>query len=274
VGLESGDGKSGHTDSDFRKWTIEGISINLIHSTAKGSNRTSRIDFLPNYQRQVADAALMGFFKKLFGKSDSRAVKLARKALYQAEKESEPYRVLGFAIIEAAIRCLERIKPFFLPGKGKTEAHLTEFWVFNEFLYFFMHMSNRAAFSEGFNEQERNAFLEKLFPGLIATVIDLFAEDLPEEIKEKFRGEFYDNVHSAEIGYSMSKELVSKEYKPLSGDSLLAKLSGNVAAKMDKQYNPEVLTQVTLAAFEELRNADIPKLVAGTRTALRNQPKD
>jgi len=221
----------------------------------------------------VADAALMGFFKKLFGKSDSRAVKLSRKALYQAEKKSEPYRVLGFAIIEAAIRCLERIKPFFLPGKV-TEAHLIEFRVFNEFLYFFMHMSNRAAFSEGFNEQERNAFLEKLFPGLIATVIDLFAEDLPEEIKEKFRGEFYDNVHSAEIGYSMSKELVSKEYKPLSGDSLLAKLSGNVAAKMDKQYNPEVLTQVTLAAFEELRNADIPKLVAGTRTALRNQLKD
>jgi hypothetical protein len=29
------DGKSGHTDSHDRKWTIEGISINLIDSTAK-----------------------------------------------------------------------------------------------------------------------------------------------------------------------------------------------------------------------------------------------
>jgi hypothetical protein len=215
----------------------------------------------------------MGFFKKLFGKGDSRAVKLARKALYQGEKGSEPYRVLGFAIIEAANRCLERIEPFFLPGKAKTEAHLTEFYVFNEFLYFFMHMSNRAAFSEGFNEQERNAFLEKLFPVLIATVIDLFAEDLPEEIKGRFRGEFYNNVHFAEIGYSTSKELVSKESKPSGGDSLLAKLSRNVGAKMDKQYNQEVLTQVTLAAFEELKKADIPKLVASIRTALRDLKK-
>jgi hypothetical protein len=215
----------------------------------------------------------MGFFKKLFGKGDSRAVKLARKALNQGEKGSEPYRALGFAIIEAANRCLERIEPFFLPGKAKTETHLTEFYVFNEFLYFFMHMSNRAAFSEGFNEQERNAFLEKLFPVLIATVIDLFAEDLPEETKGRFRGEFYNNVHSAEIGYSTSKELVSKESKPSGGDSLLAKLSRNVGAKMDKQYNPEVLTQVTLAAFEELKKADIPKLLAGIRTALRD-PKN
>jgi hypothetical protein len=86
----------------------------------------------------------MGFFKKLFGKGDSRAVKLARKVLDQAEKD--PYRVLGFTIIEAAIRCLERIKPFFLPGKAKTEAHLTEFYVFNEFLYFFLHMSHRGVF--------------------------------------------------------------------------------------------------------------------------------
>jgi len=216
----------------------------------------------------------MGFFTKLFGKGDSRAVKLARKALYQGEKGSEPYRVLGFAIIEAAIRCLERVKPFFLPGKAKTEAHLTELYVFNEFLYFFMHMSNRAAFSEGFNEQERNVLLERLFPVLIATIIDLFAEDLPEEIKGRIRGEFYDNVHFAEIGYSTSKELVSKESKPSSRDSLLAKLSRNVGAKMDKQYNPEVLTQVTLAAFEELKKADIPKLVAGIRTALRDQLKN
>src|SRR5258708_12979119 len=137
------------------------------------------MDFLRNYQMQVADAALMGFFKKLLGKGDSRAVKLARKALYQGEKESEPYHVLGFAIIEAAIRCLERIKPFFIAGKAKTEAHLTEFYVFNEFLYFFMHMSNRAAFSEGFNGPERNPLLEKLFPVLLPPLINLFTKHLP-----------------------------------------------------------------------------------------------
>ncbi len=206
----------------------------------------------------------MGVFKNLFGKGDSRAVKLAREALHRAEKESKPYSALGFAIIESATRCLEKMKPFFLPAKTDVEADMTELSVFHEFLYFFIHMSNRAAFSEGFSEQERRAFLQTLFPGLIATVIDLFTDDWPEEIQAKIRSETYDNITSAEIEYSTSKDIISKE-KPFTGDSLLAKLSRSVAAKMHKDYNPEVLTQVTLAAFEELKTTDFPKLVADNK---------
>jgi hypothetical protein len=130
-------------------------------------------------------------------------------------------------------------------------------------------MSNRAAFSEGFSEEERRAFLQTLFPGLIATVIDLFTDDWPEEIQAKIRSETYRNIASAEAEYSTSKEVLSKDYKPLTGDSLLAKLSRNVAEKMEKEYNPEVLMQVTLAAFDELKTNDFPKLVADVRPVLR-----
>jgi len=79
----------------------------------------------------------MGSFKNLFGKGDSRSFKVAREALHQAEKESKPYSALGFAIIESATRCLEKMKPFFLPAKTHVEAHMTELSVFHEFLYFF-----------------------------------------------------------------------------------------------------------------------------------------
>jgi hypothetical protein len=78
-----------------------------------------------------------------------------------------------------------------------------------------------------------------------------------------------DQANSAEAEYSTSKKPLSKDYKPLTGDSLLAKLSRNVAEKMEKEYNPEVLMQVTLAAFDELKTNDFPKLVADVRPVLR-----
>jgi hypothetical protein len=177
---------------------------------------------------QAFDCVPMGLFKNLFGKRESRAVRIARKVLHEAQKESKPYAALSFAIIESTARCLEKMKPFFLPGETDRETHFSQYAVFQEFFYFFIHMSNRAASSEGFSEQERRAFLQTLFPGLIATVIDLFTDDWPEEIEAKIRTEIYDNIRSAEIEYSTSKDLITKGYKPLSGDALLKVCSAGV----------------------------------------------
>jgi len=93
-------------------------------------------------------------------------------------------------------------------------------------------MSNRATFSEGFTEEERRSFLQTLFPGLIATVIDLFTDDWPEEIQAKNRSETYHNIASAEVEYSTSKELASKEYKPRASISAsLSSASANSKAR-------------------------------------------
>jgi hypothetical protein len=200
----------------------------------------------------------MGFFKNLFGKGNSEAVK------------KSPFGTLGFAIIRAANQCTERMKPLLPPAKTKHDAILREMYVLYEYLYFFMHMMNRAADGQGFSAKQIEELQQSVYPPVIATAIDSFMLHWPEEHKAKIEAEFCDNLNSAFIEYTTSKELLSKDYKPLSSDSLLGKLSRNVAAKMDERYNPEVLFQATSAGFEELRNANLPKLVTDARPALRN----
>jgi hypothetical protein len=200
----------------------------------------------------------MGFFQNLFGKSASPAA------------ERTPFQVLGLAIIHAANQCTKRMKPLFPSAKAKSDTAEIEMYVFFEFLFFFMHMTNRSAHSQGFTSEQIEKLQQSVYPDVIAVAIDSFMLHWPEEYKVKIRDEFYDNVNSADVEYSTSKRLMSEGYKPLSGDSLLDKLSRNVAAKMDKPYNPEVLIQALTAALEELRNANLLKLVADTRPAVCN----
>lgn len=173
-----------------------------------------------------------------------------------------PFRALGLAIIQAADQCRERMKPF--------DTTDIEMYVFYEFLYFFMHMTDRAADSQGFTNEQIEKLQQGVYPDVITAAIDSFMLHWAEELKARFRSEFYDNLNSAEIEYSTSKELMSKEWKPLSGQSLLAKLSRKVAAKMDKGHNPEVLMQATRVALEKLKEADLLKLVGDTKSILRS----
>jgi hypothetical protein len=181
-----------------------------------------------------------------------------------------PFQALIAAIIRAANQCKERMKPFLPKTKTETDIIECEMHVFYEFLYFFMHMTNRSAHSEGFTGKQIEKLQESAYPDVITIAIDSFMFHWPEDLKATFRNEFYNHVNSAEMEYSTSKELLSKKNKPLTGDSLLAKLSRNVAAKMDKPYNPEVLFQATTIAFEELMKSNIRELVAKTKAVLHN----
>jgi hypothetical protein len=199
----------------------------------------------------------MGFFSSMFGRGNLAG-------------GNSPFGALGFAIIRAASQCAKRMKPLLPPAKTKQDTIVREMYVLYEYLYFFMHMMNRTADGQGFSAKQIEELQQSVYPDVIAASIDSFMLHWPEEHKAKIDAEFRDNLNLAFIEYTTSKELLSKDYKPLSSDSLLGKLSRNVAAKMDKEYNPEVLFQATLAGFEELRNANLPKLVTGTRPALRN----
>jgi hypothetical protein len=200
---------------------------------------------------------IVGFFKNLFGKSN-----LAGR--------NSPFGALGFAIIRAANQCRERMKPLLPPAKTKQDAIAREMYLLYEYLYFFMHMMNRTAAGQGFSARQIEELQQSVYPDIIASAIDSFMLHWPEEYKSKIEAEFCDNLNSAFIEYTTSKELISRDHKPSSSDSLLGKLSRNVAAVMAQKDNPEVLFQATLAGFEELRNAELPKLVTNTRPDLRN----
>lgn len=150
------------------------------------------------------------------------------------------------------------MKPLFPPEKTQRETVECEMYVFYEFLYFFLHMTNRSAHSEHFTSDQIDKLQQAVYPLIIDVAIDSFMLQWPEKQKAYFRNQFYDNVTLAEMEYSTSTELLSKDFKPLTSHSLLAKLARNVAAKMHSGYNPEVLFQATGIAHDELHKSDIP----------------
>jgi hypothetical protein len=186
----------------------------------------------------------MGFFKSLFGRGDPVG-------------RNSPFGAVSFAIILAASICQQRMKQL-LHCEAKQDAVLREMRVFDEYLFFFMHMANRAAHSQGLDVAEVQ---KAVFAEVIATAIEPVILKYPKEHKARIRSEFYNNMNSAEIEYAPSTKLISEDYKPLSSDTLLAKLSRKVAAAMAQDYNPEVLFQASQAGFIGVRSANLPELV-------------
>jgi len=213
----------------------------------------------------------MGFFTRLFAKPDSPDVKKVRQIIRQVERdvksELAPLHAVSSAIIRAAHQCTERMKPSFPRKQTEQEAILCQMYVLYEFLYFFIHMTNRCTRNEEFTRAQFEEFQHTVYFHVIAVAIDSFMLDWPDEAKQKIIHEFYDNLNSAEMEYSTSKEVIS-EVKPYLGDSLLAKLSRRVAAKLDNAYNPVVMVEVTLVAHDELLNSNLDKLVGPAKAVL------
>jgi hypothetical protein len=208
----------------------------------------------------------MGFFNHFFGKPKAHA--RIRNVKEGVKRELAPLHAIASAIVRAANQCTEQTKPFFPGGETQQEAILRQMYVFYEFVYFFIHMTNRFAHAERFTDGHFEELKQRVYPDVIAVAIDSFMLDWPDDYKPQIRNEFYDNLNSAELEYSTSKVLHSKEYKPLTDQSLLGKLSRSVSARLDNPYNPEVLIQVTLIAHSKLMSSNLNQLVGAAKTVL------
>src|SRR5258708_6739687 len=161
------------------------------------------------------------------------------------------------AIIIAASKCRDRMMVFVHP-KTQQEKVKSEMYVFFEFLYFFLYMTDRAAHSR-LKEVELDRIRQIIYPSAIAATINLLIPHWPQKYKTGITKEFYENLNAAVHEYSASTELRSLEWKPLTDESLLNKLARNVAEKMGSPYNPEVLRQASVVVLEELEN--LPRLI-------------
>lgn len=86
------------------------------------------------------------------------------------------------------------------------EKKETEYRVFFKFVYFFMHMTMRSAFSQ-LTEQQ----ITKLQGNLDDLLADAFFADRSEDLKERIIGEFLAESNDAELEYSTCKELISEK---------------------------------------------------------------
>jgi hypothetical protein len=127
-------------------------------------------------------------------------------------------------------------------------------YVLCEFVYFFMHLTSRSAFSI-LGDEGRTKLAKELSPLIVFSIIEGFFGHWPQNFKDGIRHDFYEKANNAELEYGACKEFLSTD-KPFTGDGLLNKLALNVAELVGRPMDQEVILKVisvTSECFIELK---------------------
>jgi hypothetical protein len=164
----------------------------------------------------------MGIFSRLF---PSREARLVKEIFSKVHQEQQPINNLASAIRSAAISCGEVMKPHV---HFDSEDKNTEQWIYVifEFMYFFMHVTDRAAYAQ-FGHERRKKLMNELGQLTIDPAIETFFGHWPDDLKAKMRDEFYQKMNDAQREYSTCQELISND-NPIGGNALFSKLARNV----------------------------------------------
>ena len=143
----------------------------------------------------------MSFFSKLFGSSQDRSLdRLFADAQQKIKQEYGPMGKVSLAIVTAAMNSRDVIKEQIVGSDEKARKQI-EVFVFYELIYFYMHMTMRAAAAQ-LTESQITKLQAYLGPIISATAIDLYCAHWPEDLKQKMIAEFYDNLNKAELEYT------------------------------------------------------------------------
>ena len=201
----------------------------------------------------------MRIFDKLF---DSRFERELKRKIStnknEVEREFKPIGDISLAIIKASHQCFETIKPF-IDNPNNKEKQQNEILLFYEFIYFFMHLTNRIAVSD-MNSQQFTKLQEYIGPIISGAAVDTFFNHWPEDIKSRMNSDFYENLNIAEYEYSKSKEIFS-EKKPYTSDSLFSMLARNVAELTGSSMNPATMIAVMGIATKEFSKMQLAELI-------------
>ena len=126
----------------------------------------------------------MSIFSRLFESPVERKVKrLFTESQTEVERMTKPLANVGLAVVKASQACSEAFKPMINVSDAK-EKQQAEIYVFYEFIYFFMHLTMRSAFSQ-LKEQQIERLQGFLGPLISSTAVDSFFAHWPQDLKEK-----------------------------------------------------------------------------------------
>jgi len=139
----------------------------------------------------------------------------------------------------------------------------SSFLLRQEFLYYFIHITRRLAFLEGFSPGEREDLSAILFK-----VLDAAMAELPESMRAECLELSLREANEAEIDYAGSKEVYPKNDPLAEGDSVYSKLARKIIEKLGRNHNSEIAFQIITATSEQLRQANVPNLLKEIRPNL------
>jgi hypothetical protein len=115
---------------------------------------------------------------------------------------------LSKKIFESAALCEEIVKPYLEERFKKDSKEFDRKYITTlcEFMYFFMHFTNRLAFHY-LGKEKREKLQDELSPPTIHATIEALFGHWPQNLKNGIKEEFYQNLNNAEIEYSTCKEI-------------------------------------------------------------------
>jgi hypothetical protein len=136
---------------------------------------------------------------------------------------------LGKKVFENSLLCAESLKPDLEEkfGKDSKEFHSTYILVLLEYMWFFLHLTNRYAFAQ-LGHERRNKLLDVLGPSTIDATIETYFSHWPQSLKDGIERDFYKNLNNREIEYASCKELL---LKPEDDTRILEKLKSGAKSK-------------------------------------------
>lgn len=165
----------------------------------------------------------MGIFSN---KPPSPEAQKTKDTLAKVQREHKPIFELGMAIASAAMQCGQAMRSKIV-ADSEDKANEQFIYVCYEFLYFFMHLTDRIAFQK-LGPVRRSKLMDALDPLIVGPSVDAFFDHWPEDLKSKMRSEFRGKMNDAQLGYAECEGMVS-DSNPLTSNSLLSTFARNVA---------------------------------------------
>jgi hypothetical protein len=202
----------------------------------------------------------MSFFSQLFGSKQQHQLAQMRE---EAEKRAEPIVFLANAIFQSALACAQAIRPQIdFPSERERERQ----WliILHEFVYFFMHMTNRAAYRI-LGPDSRTRLYEDLGASVPAAVTEAVCGHWPAKLKSNLLGDFFHNLNNAELEYAECKQIFSET---LAEDAVLTRLAFNISEHSGRGRDIATVMIVIETALGVYTAMHLDELVTNTRNAL------
>lgn len=139
--------------------------------------------------------------------------------------EIPPAGNLARRIVQSSLTDAEALKSSI---RATDEKDHTQRWfaVVCEFLYFFMHLTNRFAYRE-LGHEKRCKVQDQLYPLIVRPTIESMFGHWPQNLKDGMERDFMEKLGDSEIEYADCKQLLDRD-NPLAENALFSKFARNV----------------------------------------------
>lgn len=201
----------------------------------------------------------MSIFDKIFGSNEERRIKGQFEEIRKdVEKTYKPCAKIAEEIIRSSQNCLLKTKEY-INCENEKDRIPTEMIIFHEYIYFFMHMTLRAAFDK-MESQQIEKLQEYLGPIITGTAIDSYLGHWPQDIKDKLTNNFIDGLNDAELEYAAAKRLATKG-SPFDSETIIFILGKRIADDANSPSNPVTISMAGLMAMDELIRVKFHELI-------------